>query len=228
MVMLPDQFSSQDSTEESRQSGNADSQSLLKSMKSRKNQRFEIPENSRSVRRGRSKEGQKSTEDTDIPVSQDMFSDGSNNEEFKKPADAPEIIESIESENDQDDSSQSSMINSSVDDIIESSQDTTMEKGVKPRRSRRKTLEKDQVTVNPPEKVAEEKSESIDDKRNKWGETCLFVAVKKGEVEKVKDLLGQGANHEIPNYTGFCPLHEAAVSAKNEAVEIMKLLISSG
>merc|ERR1719422_1804070 len=44
IVMLPSQFSSQDSLDESKQGDDdSNSQSLLKSMKSRKNQRFEIP-----------------------------------------------------------------------------------------------------------------------------------------------------------------------------------------
>ena len=42
----------------------------------------------------------------------------------------------------------------------------------------------------------------VDDKRNKFGETPLHVAAKKGEVGKVKELLGQGANANIPDAAG--------------------------
>ena len=70
---------------------------------------------------------------------------------------------------------------SSVDDIIESSQDATMEAKMTPRRSRRKTLEKVKNELETNTATSSPSVESIDDKRNKWGETNLYVAVKKGE-----------------------------------------------
>ena len=42
----------------------------------------------------------------------------------------------------------------------------------------------------------------VDDKRNKFGETPLHVAAKKGDVIKVKELLGQDANANIPDAAG--------------------------
>ena len=232
IVMLPSQFSSQDSLDESKQ-GDDDSnssQSLLKSMKSRKNQRFEIPDSSRSLRRGRSKE---KSDDEEIVISSqsDLFADGSNNDEFKKPDKPDDNTDNAnESENKVlDESSQSSVNNSisSVEDVIESSQDVTMESGAKPRRSRRKTVEKANNEADT-SVTSTTSTESVDDKKNKWGETSLFVAVKKGEVEKIKELLKQGSSCEISNSTGFYPLHEAAISSKDVACEIIKILTKSG
>ena len=42
----------------------------------------------------------------------------------------------------------------------------------------------------------------VDDKRNKFGETPLHVATKRGEVAKAKELLGRGANANIPVAAG--------------------------
>ena len=113
---------------------------------------------------------------------------------------------------------------SSVDDVIESSQDTTMSSVVAPRRSRRKTLEKDCALPA----ATESSNESIDDKKNKWGETPLYVAVKKGDLAKVKDLLSQGRKADVCNFSGSYPLHEASISAKDEAVDIIKILVEAG
>ena len=227
VVVLPDQFSSQDSLDESKQSQaeESSSQSLLKSIKARKNRRFEIPDHSRSVRRGRS--GKKSDELSDAETNnsqKDMFSDGSNGEEFKKPIDNPITDDIIESENSLNSHSSVDDSQSSVEEVIESSQDTTMSSSVAPRRSRRKTLEKDNVL--PTDLVSA--SESVDEKRNKWGETSLYVAVKKGETDRVKDLLSQGAKPDVCNSAGSYPLHEAAISAKKEALDIIKILIEAG
>ena len=221
LVMLPSQFSSQDSHDaESRQSEESDeSVSLLRNMKSRKNQRFEIPDTSRSTR------SNKSLNDT-----KDMFSEGSS-DDFKKP-DNPDKAENnsiiSESETGLNDSTGSSVNNSvsSQEDVIESSQDMTMDAGVTPRRSRRKSLiEKQEKGKNV---ATSSTSGAVDSKRNKWGETNLFVAVKMGQKTKVKDLLEQGASTELYSSTGYYPLHEAAISAKDEAVEIIKLLVDKG
>ena len=42
----------------------------------------------------------------------------------------------------------------------------------------------------------------VDDKRNAFGETPLHVAAKRGEITKVKELLAQGANPNIPDAAG--------------------------
>ena len=47
------------------------------------------------------------------------------------------------------------------------------------------------------------------------------------QKSKVKELLDQGANPNIPDAAGWYPLHEVAVSEKDSAVEIMYLLIFS-
>ena len=234
VVMLPSQFSSQDSLDESKQgqAEESDSQSLLKSIKARKNQRFEIPDQSRSLRKGRSSKKSDELSDTETNISQrDIFSEGST-EEFKKPTDNPIIDPAAVNDADVNIESETSMTShssvndsqSSVDDVIESSQDATMSSVVTPRRSRRKTLEKDCALPA----ATEPSSESVDDKKNKWGETALYVAVKKGDIEKIKDLLSQGAKPDVCNFSGSYPLHEAAISAKKEALDIIKILVKAG
>ena len=224
LVMLPSQFSSQDSMsmdsdpKQSEDSNN--SESLLKSLKSRKNQKRDIPERPRTLRSNISHE--KDQNDT-----KDMFaSSEGNSDDFKKP-DNPttEGIIEIESESVEEVPVNSSM--SSIEEVIESSQEVTMDAGVTPRRSRRKSLipEKDKNAAGSAQAVKEK--ESVDSKRNKWGETNLFVAVKKGDISKVRDLIEQGAGVEVSSSTGFYPLHEAAVSAKTEAVDIIKLLVEN-
>ena len=192
LVMLPSQFISQDSLDASSKQASKDaskelteeesnSQSLLKSMKSRKNQRVEIPENLRTLRRGRSVDKANDSSDSQ----KDLFADGSSiNDDFKKP-DNSEIDSAVTvKESDKSlDSSQSSVCDSvsSVDDIIESSQDATMEAKMTPRRSRRKTLEKVKNELEANTATSSPSIESVDEKRNKWGETNLYVAVKKGQ-----------------------------------------------
>jgi len=122
-------------------------------------------------------------------------------------------------------------VSSTDDDIIESSQDT-LGTPTKSKRSKRRTIDKndrwEKLLDVSPVKKSPKKGGGVDDKRNKFGETPLHVAAKKGEVSKVKELLGQGANANIPDAAGWYPLHEVAVSGKDGAVDIMSLLISHG
>ena len=46
-------------------------------------------------------------------------------------------------------------------------------------------------------------SSGIDSKKNKFGETQLFVAAKKGDLAKVKQLIDLGANPNIPDAAGI-------------------------
>jgi len=120
-------------------------------------------------------------------------------------------------------------VSSTDDDIIESSQDT-FGTPTKSKRSKRRTIDRNErweklLDVSP---VKRSPKKGVDDKRNKFGETPLHVAAKKGDVIKVKELLGQDANANIPDAAGWYPLHEVAVSGKDGAVAIMSLLIAHG
>jgi len=127
--------------------------------------------------------------------------------------------------------SNNTSVSSTDDDIIESSQDTTVEKEPISKRSKRKTIDKndqwEKLLDVSPVKKSPRKGGGVDDKRNAFGETPLHVAAKRGEITKVKELLAQGANPNIPDAAGWYPLHEVAVSGKDEAVDIMSLLISN-
>ena len=62
-------------------------------------------------------------------------------------------------------------------------------------------------------------------KRNKFGETELMIAVKKGKIEIIQSLLRDGANVNEKDYNDWTSLHEAC---KLGQVEIVKLLLESG
>ncbi|KAI9555390.1 hypothetical protein GHT06_017905 [Daphnia sinensis] len=63
------------------------------------------------------------------------------------------------------------------------------------------------------------------DKRNAKGETQLHVACLKQDVQRIKELLGLGANPNTQDNAGWTPLHEV-VSCGNE--EIVALLVENG
>ncbi|XP_060597871.1 BRCA1-associated RING domain protein 1-like isoform X2 [Ruditapes philippinarum] len=62
-------------------------------------------------------------------------------------------------------------------------------------------------------------------KRNAKGETPLQVAAIKNDKDKVKQLLGDGANPNVRDNAGWTPLHEAC---NHGYVEIAKLLLDHG
>ena len=94
-------------------------------------------------------------------------------------------------------------VSSTDDDIIESSQEVNGTP-TKPKRTRR-TIDRndrwEKVSEASPAKKSPKKG--VDDKRSKFGETPLHVAAKKGDMSKVKELLGQGANPNIPDAAGI-------------------------
>ena len=57
-------------------------------------------------------------------------------------------------------------------------------------------------TPDKPGSASKPDSQGVDGKRNKFGETTLFAAAKKGDLEKVKQLLEQGANPNVPDAAG--------------------------
>jgi len=119
-------------------------------------------------------------------------------------------------------------VSSTDDDIIESSQEVngTPTKSKRTRRTIDRNDRWEKVSEVSPVKKSPKKG--VDDKRSKFGETPLHVAAKKGDMNKVKELLSQGANPNIADAAGWYPLHDVAVSGKEEAVDIMSLLISHG
>ena len=200
-ILLPPEFSTQDSEDSA-------SQSLLESLKSRKNQRFEMPEGNRALRRGRSGTS-KSTphpEEAKVENSQrDMFEDSS--EVIQPQPSASNIKDESETSLDNSESSANNS-QSSVDDIIESSQDVTMKSETPRRRSRRTAVTQQEETLQKTERDIEAE---------------LLAAVQTGDVDKVEKLLFSNQKK-----AANLPLHEAAVSDKTEAVRILELLLSQG
>ncbi|XP_037290764.1 BRCA1-associated RING domain protein 1 isoform X2 [Rhipicephalus microplus] len=83
-----------------------------------------------------------------------------------------------------------------------------------------------------PPKGAQERSSStgvstrkVADRRNRLGETPLQVAAIKGDVTRVKALLGGGANPNVRDNAGWTPLHEASSQG---ALEVVRLLLAAG
>lgn len=63
------------------------------------------------------------------------------------------------------------------------------------------------------------------EKRNKLGETMLQVAAIKGNTDRVKQLLEEGANPNVRDNAGWTPLHEAC---NHGYYEVARLLLSHG
>ncbi|KAG6460697.1 hypothetical protein O3G_MSEX012158 [Manduca sexta] len=60
------------------------------------------------------------------------------------------------------------------------------------------------------------------EKRNNKGETPLHVACRLGKVEKITELLNQGANTNTKDNAGWTPLHEVV---QNGRLDLVKLLL---
>uniref|UniRef100_A0A8C2JM29 Ankyrin repeat domain 31 n=1 Tax=Cyprinus carpio TaxID=7962 RepID=A0A8C2JM29_CYPCA len=58
-------------------------------------------------------------------------------------------------------------------------------------------------------------------RRNHFGETKLHLAVMKGDIQDIKDLITAGASVNIPDYAGWTPLHEAVQRNKYDKTEIL-------
>ncbi|CAN7996004.1 unnamed protein product [Ixodes hexagonus] len=63
------------------------------------------------------------------------------------------------------------------------------------------------------------------EKRNKLGETVLQVAAIKGNADRVKQLLEEGANPNVRDNAGWTPLHEACNHGYHE---VARLLLTHG
>ncbi|KAK2911719.1 hypothetical protein Q8A67_003852 [Cirrhinus molitorella] len=58
-------------------------------------------------------------------------------------------------------------------------------------------------------------------RQNHFGETKLHLAVMKGDIQDVKDLVTVGASVTIPDYAGWTPLHEAVQRNKYDMTETL-------
>ena len=76
-------------------------------------------------------------------------------------------------------------------------------------------------------KPAVEKQPSQKIRRNKYGESPLHVAVKRGDMEKVRSLLSEGANANSKDHAGWRPIHESMREGDN-ALRIIRLLVDHG
>ena len=76
-------------------------------------------------------------------------------------------------------------------------------------------------------KSSVEKQPSQKMRRNKYGESPLHVAVKRGDIEKVRSLLLEGANANSKDHAGWRPIHESMREGEN-ALRIIRLLVDHG
>ncbi|XP_022687854.1 BRCA1-associated RING domain protein 1-like isoform X1 [Varroa jacobsoni] len=81
------------------------------------------------------------------------------------------------------------------------------------------------VSKIPLKKQINSSSNSKMNKKNRLGETPLHVACKKGNLERVKELLTQGATPNTQDNAGWSPLHEVAQTGN---IDIARLLIENG
>ena len=59
------------------------------------------------------------------------------------------------------------------------------------------------------------------EKKNAKGETLVHVACSKGQVDKVRALLAEGANPNTRDHAGWTPLHDAVDGGRAEIVELL-------
>ncbi|KAJ2944200.1 hypothetical protein O0L34_g18178 [Tuta absoluta] len=68
---------------------------------------------------------------------------------------------------------------------------------------------------------ASSKINKVAEKRNNKGETALHVACRLGKVDKVIELLNQGANPNTKDNAGWTPLHEVVQNGKLDLVTLL-------
>ena len=81
------------------------------------------------------------------------------------------------------------------------------------------------ATVEPPKTTKTTVKVGNLEKKNKKGETPLHVACGKGHLDRVGQLLDEGANPNTQDNAGWTPLHEVASCGR---IEIAKLLLKAG
>ena len=59
------------------------------------------------------------------------------------------------------------------------------------------------------------------EKKNAKGETMVHVACSKGQVDKVRALLAEGANPNTRDHAGWTPLHDAVDGGRAEIAELL-------
>ncbi|GBP36279.1 BRCA1-associated RING domain protein 1 [Eumeta japonica] len=92
----------------------------------------------------------------------------------------------------------------------------------KPRNLSLKKKKADVETVATVQSVVTVKVNKNLEKKNLKGETALHVACRLGKIEKVKELLNQGANVNTKDNAGWTPLHEVVQNGK---LELLRLLL---
>ncbi|GAA5803111.1 hypothetical protein HPULCUR_008586 [Helicostylum pulchrum] len=103
---------------------------------------------------------------------------------------------------------------------------TTLEKRVETTSPQSSDDEPTPSIVSPPHLKKGRKKSTVDpNRKDKLGRTRLFSATTAGHLDKVKELIGQGANVNVKDNANWTPLHEAAINAR---VEIAKYLIQAG
>ena len=76
-------------------------------------------------------------------------------------------------------------------------------------------------------KTSVEKQPSQKMRLNKYGESPLHVAVKRGDIEKVRNLLSEGADANSKDHAGWRPIHESMREGE-DALRIIRLLVDHG
>ena len=93
-------------------------------------------------------------------------------------------------------------------------------------RNSRRVSQKLNMTVGETETAPKETVKKV--KTNKYGESPLHVAIKKGDFSKAESLIKDGAEINLKDNAGWTPLHEAAANFNGKILDILKLLLENG
>ncbi|XP_013174417.1 PREDICTED: BRCA1-associated RING domain protein 1-like [Papilio xuthus] len=89
------------------------------------------------------------------------------------------------------------------------------------RELRKKSTDDETSKISPQTIITGQKLIKNIEKRNKKGETALHVFCRHGKIDKVQELLNEGANTNTKDHAGWTPLHEAVQSGRLDMVKLL-------